>query len=575
LRKAACGLASITAKRDSVAVRFVEPTAYNQCMADWRTSWAINTLTLALATVACAMAFADEEPRKPPSPVQKALAREAREELTAFLPDDKLRERVADLIEDLGNEVFQVREDAHAALTGMPNVPIDLLRAATKSPDAEVRWRAIKILQSVEENDRETRLTRTFVHIQKQRLPGLADIVLQLMPPLEREATRRAAEQALRATASENDVRLLRRSTQVGPTHVRAAALSTLVQTVGEDVADELLPFLADDADEIRLLAARELALLSRRECLPVLGRLLDSEDLAIRVRCHLLLQAITGQRHGYLAYDDEQARADAAKRWRDWLAEHGNESDLKFPPAAHTVALGKTILCVWAEKKLIEIDATGTKTFETGGFRYPWGCQGLPNGHRLICDSEQRCVIEYDAAGNEIWRKGSLPGGPGCVQRLASGNTLISMMSSGQVMELAPSGRIVWQVQLAGGPTTAQRLGNGNTLVNLQTAKKVVEIDPNGKTVWQLEGLNRVHTAQGLVNGNVLTCDMNHNKVVEYDRQGKIVWELGDFSNPAQAQRLANGNTLVGDSKGLHEYTPDKRRIWHYPISRSRFHRF
>jgi hypothetical protein len=527
------------------------------------------------ATVAGSMAFAGDQAAKPSSLLQTALARETREELTAFLPDVKRREHAANLIKDLGSEEFQVREDAHVALTRMPNVPIDLLRASTKSPDAEVRWRSIKILRSVEEDDREKRLSRAFLRIEKHRLPGLADVVLRLMPQLERETTRRAARQALQATASPSDIKLLRRATRTGPTHVRTAALGTLVTTAGEDVADELLSFLEDDADEIRLLAARELAQLERRECLPVLGRLLDSEDLAIRVRCHLLLQAITGQRHGYLAYDDEQARTAAAKKWRDWLAEHGGDSDLKFPPAAHTVALGKTILCVWAEKKLIEIDATGTKTFEVGGFRYPWGCQGLPNGHRLICDSEQRCVIEYDAEGNEVWRKGSLPGGPGCVQRLDSGNTLISMMSSGQVMELAPGGRIVWQVQLSGGPTTAQRLGSGNTLVNLQSAKKIVEIDPNGKTVWQLEGLDRVHTAQGLPNGNVLTCDMHQNKVVEYDRQGKIVWEMGGFNNPAQAQRLASGNTLVGDSKGLHEYTPDKRRVWHYPVSRSRFHRF
>jgi hypothetical protein len=106
-----------------------------------------------------------------------------------------------------------------------------------------------------------------------------------------------------------------------------------------------------------------------------------------------------------------------------------------------------------------------------------------------------------------------------------------------------------------------------------LQNGKAVVEVDRGGKVVWRLPGLDRPHTAQRLPNNNVLVCEMSLGKVVEYNRAGKVVWSHDGFENAAQAQRLANGNTLVGDANGLHEISPEHKRVRFVEGSRARFY--
>jgi len=101
------------------------------------------------------------------------------------------------------------------------------------------------------------------------------------------------------------------------------------------------------------------------------------------------------------------------------------------------------------------------------------------------------------------------------------------------------------------------------------------VEVAQQGNRRTLVKGLDRSHTAQRLDNGNVLVAEMRLNRVDEYDINGDVVWSITNLNNPAQAQRLSNGNTLIGDEKGLHEYDPEKNRVWHLPGTRSRFFRY
>jgi hypothetical protein len=353
---------------------------------------------------------------------------------------------------------------------------------------------------------------------------------------------------------------------------LRQAAIEALATALGFAAVDDLKSLLADSNLRIRFAAARSLANLGQHEALAALVGLLDADDLRIRSDSSLTLSELTGQRFGYISYDNPATRAAAVTAWKQWLAKNGATATLHFPLREAPGETGHILICSFAEKRLVEIDHAGKTLVKSGDFEYPWGCCAEADGRRLAVDYKQRYVVEFDAGGRERWRKNNLPSGATDVKSLDSGRVLLSLPQSGEVIEIDRSGQTVWKAVLAGLPTTAQRLENGNTLINLQSAGEVVELDPQQQVVWRLKGLQKSHTAQALENGNVLVCEMDLGKVAEYDRSGKIVWSKDGFTNPAQAQRIADGHTLVADAAGLHEIDPAGKETWMFKVDRSRF---
>jgi hypothetical protein len=495
--------------------------------------------------------------------------------LRSLLPDAGRAERAARLVEELGSDDFLAREAASGELATMSDPPIAALEAAARAGRPEVRARARRILRRIDRIAHISTLLSALQVIETRPVKGLAELLVELISLEQDELVTQAACRALLATVGPEDAALLR--TRLGSSNpkLRAACLPALALALGEGPAPELVQALRDSEDRVRLAAAEGLAYLKDRACLPTLVDLLDSRRFEIRRDTSALLRAVTGREHGFAAHASAEDRVKALRAWREWLDESGPTADLRRPEISRRVETGRTLVCVWADHTLIEVDAAGHTVFEVRGFEYVWGCQGLPNGHRLAVDSDEKFVVEFDAAGRECWRRENLPGRPTSVQRLDNENTLLALSDEQAVVEIALSGEIVWRAPLTGRPTTAQRLANGNTLVNLQDAGEVVEIDSGGTVLWRLKDLHAPLTAHGLENGNVLVCEMRTGTVTEYNRQAKPVrWHDG-FANPAQAQRLANGNTLVSDERGLHEINPLGERVWHLPVSRARFHRY
>jgi len=69
-----------------------------------------------------------------------------------------------------------------------------------------------------------------------------------------------------------------------------------------------------------------------------------------------------------------------------------------------------------------------------------------------------------------------------------------------------------------------ADRLPNGNTLITLRSKGQVIEVDREGKVVWELNGLMSPSDADRLPNGNTLVAE--NNAVREFDRHGNVVWK-------------------------------------------------
>jgi hypothetical protein len=342
------------------------------------------------------------------------------------------------------------------------------------------------------------------------------------------------------------------------------------------EFAADAARLLYDAEDQVRLAAARALADRGRRESLAELEKLLGSPQLEVRVEADRTLRALTGQQFGFTAYEAEEQREAARRRWQAWIASDGPTAGLHFPLRTVAYELGRTLVCNYTESKVYEYDARGEKVWESTVGPQPWCCQGLPNGHRLVGTYNDQQVTEYDERGKEVWKAGGLPGGPTSVSRLDNGHTLIACTDSQRVVEVDHAGKIVWNITVDGRPVQAQRLGDGRTLVVLQNGGKVVEVDRQGKVLWELSAPENPFSAQRLENGNTLVSMMTSGEVREFDRNKTVVWKYGGLTNPYDVQRTSSGTTLIVDNAGVVEVDAASKVVWRLTMSGvSRAYRF
>jgi HEAT repeat protein len=473
--------------------------------------------------------------------------------LTSLHPSPQQRRQLVALTQQLGSPDFAVREAAARQLQQQAAGVSEILQEATRSDNAEIRWRAKQVLLATQ-SEGQSLLNAVFATIEHERLRGLCRPLLGAIPFCREDYLRVAARKALVATALPEDETLLRENLQAKDPHTRVAALATLGRVFPAHIENDALRLLLDDDEGVQVAAARELADRGRRESLAALVRLLESSEIAVRIEAVRVLRAVTGEQRHFTVYESAEKRAAAVADWQAWLAESGATAQLKFPLATTPLDLGRLLVCDHGQNKLIEFDSSGKEIWQKSVALQPWACAGLPNGHRLVGSYNERSVVEFDDAGREVWRIDSLPGGPMGIDRLDNGNTLVACADALQVIEVTPDKRTIWQVQLAGRPVEAHRLGDGRTLVALQNEQKVVEVDSTGKVVWEIPNIGMVFSAQRLENGTTLVACIGRPEICEYDRAGQVVWSRGAFSNPYYVQRLANDNTLVVDASGVTE---------------------
>lgn len=518
---------------------------------------AVVAICVALATTN--LAFADEL-----SPAVRRLAEHQLEPTTQSLggylaslqPTPERQKQLREVIRQLDDPDFARREDATRELLRQVGGVAPLLAEAIRGDNAEIRWRAKVIL---EQTDRESRtlLGAVLSAIHERRVVGLVAPLFAVLPLCGDDHLRQQLRRALAVTASPADAGFLRQQLAAGDPQARIAAVVALAAALGPAADAEALTLLADVSEEVQAAAARELANHGRRESLPVLVRLLESSETAIRTRAIQTLRALTGKHFEYTVYAPPEQRAGAVAAWKEWLATDGPTASLAIPLKDVAISLGRLLVCDHAQNLLVEYDTAGKSVWEKTVGTQPWACQGLSDGHRLVGSYQEKSIVEFDARGEEVWRFAGLPGGPTSVQRLESGNTLVACTEAEVIVEIDSAKKIVWQVKLQGRPVDARRLEDGRTLVTLQNAQKVVELDPSGKQVWEISGVGQAFSAERLDSGNTLVCAIGQNKVREFDRSGRVVWERGSFVNPYSAQRLASGNTLVVDTTGVIEIDP------------------
>ncbi len=488
--------------------------------------------------------------------------------LDSLHPNAETREKVEQLVRQLGDDDFAVREDATRKLLRMPIASRTTLVDAATGGDPEIRWRARSILEQASKQSEQIYYAIAFL-VKDHKIPGLIGHILSAIPYFDKPHLQHVAHRALKSIATEKDVPTLRAGLSSKSYAVRIAAIVTiesvaLKNELGNDTKNLIKSLLPDQDQRVRLAAARAIANFGDRNCFAVLLDLIESDDVAIRSQSISILHGVTRKRFGFIAYDDPKKRKLSIARWRAWVEGEGRTAKLHYPLDETPPFRGHVLVCNYSGNLVTEYDGNGNEIWKKEKLDQPWGVQVLPNNHRLVAACTGKYVVEFDANGNEVWRKKDLPSHPLSVQRLDNGNTLVATASANKVIEIAPNGEIAWELNLVGFMADADRLPNGLTLVTNYSRGEVAEVDRKGEIVWRIGGFKNPRSAQRLDNGNTLVCDHGHNRVVECDRDGKVVWKYADLATTYDCQRLPDGRTLIGDSSGLRLVEQDGKTIWH-----------
>ena len=328
-------------------------------------------------------------------------------------PNEGQRREVRRLIEQLGSDRFADRESAMRRLTALPIPPTEALRIAAESGDAEIRFRARAILARVKPRKlvRVVLMHAVFKTIETDKVQGLTAELLRAVELCDQRHLQLAARAAVRATARPVDAALMRKATKDENDEVVIAAIGGLGSALGKSARADLRRLLEHKTEEFRLAAARALADQGDRTSLGPLVKLLSSTSLEVRVDAVKTLRQVSHTRHKYAAYEDAPARKKAIGRWATWVKGKGRTARLHFPLKGVRFELGRTLISIPGQNKVIELDASGKQVWEKTGLKRPWASAGLTNGHRLI--SSQGGCIEYDASGKEVWRKDGLSENP------------------------------------------------------------------------------------------------------------------------------------------------------------------
>ncbi len=503
------------------------------------------------------------------------------EGILAFFRSHSLRgeqiARVDQLLRDLGNVRFKVRESACQELKaiGIPTLPA--LRRTLRDLDPERSRRAGFCILEIE-NHRTERVGLAMPAarvLAKLRAPGAVEALLTYLPFNEDEWVEEEILTALTDLARDSktlDPVVLGFLSDPNPSRRGASGL-VAGRSAEAEHRQAVYKLLQDPVPIVELRAAQGLLAGRDKIAVPALIRLVGRPPVAIANRAEETLFRMAGKDAPVLSSsttNSTQRRNEQA--WSEWWRQHESRFDLSQAQEVHD--LGLTVVAEMDSNQVWEFGPTGEAKWSIKGLSGPMHAHMLRNGNVLIAEYEGKRVTERDLKGN-IVSSINVAGNPIACQRLNNGNTFVATHHS--LLEVNPAGKEVYNqvpargiflfdaqklpnghviyianpgiieevnpvndqvirsVRLGndfGGWCSVEMLPNGRFLVALFSEGKVQELDSAGKILWQCRVEGACHATR-LPSGNTLVASMTKKKVVEVDRDGKIVHEQPTEGRP------------------------------------------
>jgi HEAT repeat protein len=474
-------------------------------------------------------------------------------------------ERIRKLIQQLGNESYDLREKASRELIESGAAARPHLMKASDDKNPEIARRAGECLEHIDEGPGAA-LPIAAARMLKLRKPsGAVEALLAYAPWADDENVAEEVRTALAGVAlTDGKVDPLIVNALADPSSARRTAAGVaLVRCGGDDHRPAVKKLLEDSDLTVRMRVGLALLAQKDKDAVPVLIDLLAKLPRDEIWLIEEMLYRIAQEKAPTIdAGDDERKKYRDA--WAAWWKTNGDKLDLAKINlnAAH---LGYTLVILLDAGKVLELDTAKKVRWQIDNVQFPLDAQMLPGERVLLAEHNGNVVTERNRDGKVLWKKEIE--GPLMAQRLPNGRTFIA--SRERLLEVDKNGKETFTYSRPDGEAfmKAIKLANGD-MAFITDAGQCVRINSAGKELktFQVNLQTYGGRLEALPNGHIIVPQTPNNEVIEFDADGKPLWQA-KFDQPVAAVRLPNGNTLVTSMSQQRAVEINKagKPVWEY----------
>ncbi len=476
--------------------------------------------------------------------------------------------KAGELIQQLSNEDFKLREQASQSLVSLGSPILSLLREHVRDADPEVARRVRDALEAIEESASPAILGTAIRQLATLNPPGTTQALLDLARTNGDPLVLIRVERGLASLAGTGEGRQALLAGLVSDTpRVRWLAGTALIPAEAPRVAN----LLNDPEHAVRWRVALALARSGAPAGLPAVVNALDLADQASGFELEDWLHEVAGEQGPTpLPWPgDPKGRAVRQQVWRQWLANR----------PAPAVPKDRTLTVLLDDGIIRMLGPNNQTEWELKEIGFPLDVELMPGGRVLVAEHGANKVTIRSRKNEILWEKEVDM--PLAAQRTARGTILIT--NAGGMVEVDGAGAerrhpapgqgddettIMKSHMLKTGEiglVTQQINPGGNNIVPGAFFERR---DADGRTLGRIPVA--LATSGGRVdwqaNGHVLIPELERNRVVEYDAAGKEVWKT-DAEMPVFAMRTPRGTTVYTSrsANGAREVDTTGKTLWSY----------
>lgn len=469
--------------------------------------------------------------------------------LLAFFRERTLDEtkinRLGDLIKQLGDSRFKVRDRTMKELLAIGVPALKYLEMAQKDADSEIARRAQQLVERIGAGPGSSLPIAAARQLRRFSSDDIARVLLAYLP----DADDTNVVDEVMTTLIVVGVRsgkidmIFCDNARNSSAARRAAAALVLGRSRDRHDVDLAIKLLDDSVPSVRLRAAEGLLAGNHKEAGPGLIRLLHPSTDESTWRAEDLLRQIAGEASPEFALDEKpDTRIAYQKKWFTWWETNEKKIDLSKLAQAPPV-LGLWLGVEYNTNTVWECGRDGKRrwTIKAEG---PMDAQILPGNRVLIAEQTAKRVTERDLKGNTLWECTVDEEVLNC-QRLRNGNTFIGTRFS--AIEVRPNKSVVLKHRVSDVSLHAiRRVANGN-FVGLTSAGVIHEISAGGKSIRTIampaEGT--WGDVDSLPGGRYLVSNYGSGFVREIAADGKLLREI-KVGDACGVDRLPNDQLLI-----------------------------
>jgi HEAT repeat protein len=487
-------------------------------------------------------------------------------------------DKIQGLINKLGDDTFQVREQAVADLVAYGTMVVPMLRDAVKSTELERRMRAERCLRAIAKTESRSLPPSAARLLALRKPPGAADALLAVLPWTEDEDLAAEIVNALGSLALRDPkaaATLIKTLDDKVSVRRNAAAIG-LAKGVHDATRETVHKLLKEENVGLRLKVALALAVAKDREAIPVLIELIREPLGEINGPALEALAQIAGEKSpdGSLG-EDANSRKRYSEAWANWWTANKDSADLGKLTSAPGY-LGYTLLTQINNNTRIgqvsEVGRDNKPRWTIANLNYPLDARMIDNNRVLICEYDGLRVTERDLKGNVLWQFPQINSNPITAVRLRNGNTFVCTQA--EVIEVDRDKKEVFRLnfqQRGMNLNFAYKMPNGEMFC-FTTNNQCHRLDPKGKEIKTFQVIGSVGTIDVDVKGRIIAASGNN--VQAMDGDGKQLFGV-NAPNGFCATWTPNGNFLVTSYNvpNVIEMTPQGRVVSDFRDSWNHWH--